>query len=746
MAEKFVSPGVFTRENDESFLSQGVAQIGTAIVGTFPKGPAFAPTVISSVDEFRQKFGGENENYYASYAAKNVLSNASQVTVVRVGELGGYTATGATIIATSGSATTSVTFAPTVNSAVDNTISITSAVKSGANVILQTSEGNFTASFDPSSENYYTKLFGISPRGSKGLYVYSNFETTDDTIADYTALTIVSESAPLNFTQDASFASTPYIKSQDISGTTYNLFKFHTLNTGTDTNREVKVSIQNVKRASEINDVYGRFDVVVRQLSDTDARPVVIETFAGCDLNPSSQNYISRVIGDRYISVDTDGNVTTNGDYRNRSSYIRVEVTANIGALPTTVVPGGFNPYFTPLNLEVGADIPDLPLVTDIGTSDRLHYGINFDSSTDWKSYVAPLVDSPVSQSSAFALPTSLFGVNDTSSTIQKKRRFTLAFQGGFTGNNPTTERKMGIDATSTNVGGLDLSTSTASGSVAFIRALNAISNPLEYDYNLLVTPGVAVGYGTSVIDRAKEIVEDRSDAFYIADLTWIGDTIDGAVGHAASYDSSYMASYYPWIKIIDSTTARPVWVPPSTVMAGVFAFSDSISAEWFAPAGLNRGNITEAINIYKKLKRSDLDTLYEAKVNPIAFFPGQGIVAYGQKTLQVKASALDRINVRRLLINLKKFISASSRFLVFEQNTDETRNRFLSLVEPYLDSVQQNQGIFSYRVVVDSSVNTPDVIDRNQLVGKIYIQPVKAAEFIILDFNVLPSGAEFPA
>jgi len=139
------------------------------------------------------------------------------------------------------------------------------------------------------------------------------------------------------------------------------------------------------------------------------------------------------------------------------------------------------------------------------------------------------------------------------------------------------------------------------------------------------------------------------------------------------------------------------------------------------------------------------MDKLYNGKVNPIVSFPGQGIVAYGQKTLQVKSSALDRINVRRLLINLKKFVSSTSRFLVFEQNTSQTRDRFLGLVEPYLDEVQQEQGLFAYRVVMDESNNTPEVIDRNQLVGKIFIQPARAAEFIVLDFNVLPTGAEFP-
>jgi len=183
-----------------------------------------------------------------------------------------------------------------------------------------------------------------------------------------------------------------------------------------------------------------------------------------------------------------------------------------------------------------------------------------------------------------------------------------------------------------------------------------------------------------------------------------------------------------------------------STVMPGVFAFNDNVTAEWFAPAGLIRGGIPGVLRAEKKLTQSDRDTLYQGKVNPLASFPGQGVVAYGQKTLQTKASALDRVNVRRLLITLKRFIGAQSRNLVFEQNTIATRNRFLSIVNPYLENVVQRQGLFAFRVVMDDTNNTADVIDRNQLVGQIYIQPTRTAEFIVLDFVVEPTGATFGA
>ena len=207
----------------------------------------------------------------------------------------------------------------------------------------------------------------------------------------------------------------------------------------------------------------------------------------------------------------------------------------------------------------------------------------------------------------------------------------------------------------------------------------------------------------------------------------------------------SYAAMYHPWVQIVSPALGKSVWVPPSIAVSGVYTFNDKVAHPWFAPVGLNRGVIDSAINVQRKLTRSIRDDLYSSNVNPIAQFPGQGVVVFGQKTLQSKPSALDRINVRRLLIRLKKFIASSSRFLVFEQNDSSTRARFLNIVNPFLESVQANSGLSAFKVVMDDSNNTPDVIDRNQLVGQIFIQPTRTAEFIVLDFTVMPTGAAFP-
>tara|TARA_R110000737_G_scaffold91706_1_gene124277 strand:- start:14 stop:748 length:735 start_codon:yes stop_codon:yes gene_type:complete len=244
------------------------------------------------------------------------------------------------------------------------------------------------------------------------------------------------------------------------------------------------------------------------------------------------------------------------------------------------------------------------------------------------------------------------------------------------------------------------------------------------------------------MVDNAQS----RGDNLAIIDLSDFGKNIAEVTTEASSVDSSYAATYWPWLQTIDPNTGEQVWVPASTMIPGVYAFNDNSSEAWFAPAGLNRGGLSTVLRAERKLTNGNRDTLYTNNVNPIATFPNAGVVVFGQKTMQKKASALDRVNVRRLLIELKSYISQVADVLVFQQNTMATRNDFLSQVNPYLESVQQRQGLYAFKVVMDDSNNTPDVIDRNQMVGQIYLQPTKTAEFIYLDFNILPTGATFPA
>ena len=278
-----------------------------------------------------------------------------------------------------------------------------------------------------------------------------------------------------------------------------------------------------------------------------------------------------------------------------------------------------------------------------------------------------------------------------------------------------------------------------------YTDAISILDNKDEYIFNVLSTPGLVYENSdqAGVLNSVITLAESRGDCIAVVDLDNYGSTVSNITSTATGLNSSYASSYWPWVQVV-SATGRNVWAPASVVVPGIYAFTDNSSAPWFAPAGLVRGGIVGVIQAEQKLTRTQRDSLYDGKVNPIATFPGQGIAVFGQKTLQTKASALDRVNVRRLLIQLKKFLGDQARNLVFEQNTVATRNRFLSVVNPYLESVVQRQGLYAFRVVMDDTNNTADVVDRNQLVGQIFIQPAKTAEFIVLDFTVEPTGATF--
>ncbi len=278
-----------------------------------------------------------------------------------------------------------------------------------------------------------------------------------------------------------------------------------------------------------------------------------------------------------------------------------------------------------------------------------------------------------------------------------------------------------------------------------YTTALSLLNNKDEYNYNLLVAPGVTRQGMSSVVSTMETQAQGRGDYLAVVDLRNYGSTVAGAISEASNIDSSYAATYWPWVQTSDPDTGDLVWVPASTMIPGVMAYNDRVAASWFAPAGINRGGMGTVARAERKLTQGNRDDLYAANVNPIGTFPNSGVVVFGQKTMQKKTSALDRVNVRRLLITLKDYISQIADTLVFEQNTIATRNSFLSQVNPYLQNVQQQQGLYAFKVVMDDTNNTPDVIDRNELKGQIFLQPTKTAEFIILDFNVTPTGASFP-
>ena len=783
MAERIVSPGVFTRENDLSFLAQGVGEIGTAFIGPFKQGPAFVPTIVRTQSEFEDIFGTPDGTYYTEYAVQNYLREAGQATIVRVAGIGGYSQAAPLGILVSGSqgkkivgVLYSTNFGDEGVGFINAENNITSSVSISGSFVISglISSGSGAASISASifqeATNDISDVFGESPFGAKAAYGYLYFESSSLGFKDDSTLhgvQIYEVNLPTQVYGDASEAETPIVVSQLISGERYNLFKFETIGHGTLYNTKFKVGISNVKAAGEDGSTdYSTFTVTIRSFSDTDKRKSVVETYNNVNLDPASPNYIARRIGDRKLTIDSNGKLTETGDYSNKSNNVRVVVLdANSsilgpGSYPISAAPFGHAAYVNPIKTNSIIEDAWVPAVNyqtgsanNTSSSPVYYAGFDFEDAykaIDNKQYLKPIPDGALNGANVvFAFDSQLsYVMTGSASTDMVKRQFVLGFQYGFDGTNPTVRKAKAGDTDwgNSNTQGFNCSNASQNGSIAYTKAINAVSNPDEYDINMVVTPGIVRSLHPSVTSKAIDMVEERQDCFYIADFNDYGDSITEATEQANSVDSNYVATYYPWMKTIDSNTNKLTTVPPSTLLPAVYAANDRLAAEWFAPAGLNRGGITGAVSVLNRLTHSERDTLYENKVNPIAAFPGQGIVAFGQKTLQDKASALDRINVRRLLINLKKFVASTSRFLVFEQNTSTTRQRFLNTVNPYLESVQQRQGLYTFKVVMDESNNTPDVIDRNILAGQIFLQPAKTAEFIVIDFNILPTGASFSA
>jgi phage tail sheath protein FI len=388
-------------------------------------------------------------------------------------------------------------------------------------------------------------------------------------------------------------------------------------------------------------------------------------------------------------------------------------------------------------NLNYLAPTPSTGLVT--GSNSDFYLGnVNQDAEAAFPSVTAPYsgtIETALTSGSSYF----------TSVIATSTRKFILPFQGGFDGARPNLPKFSGTNITNTNTFGFDCSTTTSTGTKAYNKAFTLLSNTDYYDMNLLVTPGIIHSLHPAVTSLARSLAENRQDTFYVMDSNALTDTISTVTSQVTDLDSNYTATYWPWVRTTNPAKNIPVWVPASVMIPGVLAFNDSVTAPWYAPAGLNRGGLTAVSDTYKRLSQSDRDSLYEARVNPIANFLNDGIVVWGQKTLQARPSALDRVNVRRLLIEVKKFIASSTRYLVFEQNTTATRNRFLSIVNPYMEQVRAKQGLYAFRVVMDQSNNTADLIDQNILYGQIFLQPTRTAEFIILDFNIQPTGASFP-
>jgi len=697
MAETIVSPGVLAIENDNSFITEQPIQAGAAIIGPTVKGKVGIPTVCTTYSDYSNKFGTTFESgsqsftYFTSISAYNYfLNGGTSLLVTRV---------------TSGS------FTPATSSRIPTSVADTQAT---ANVNLTFVSASLAQSIS-GSESY-----GIN--GITFFYTGSDFANTSTQITINTSSFNASTLADYAFSSSEAFnfssSLAPYsasLLSISSSAASPNLVLTNIGQNGITGNNSYFTS-------GSVN--YG-FS------GGTNTEMLVLETLTEGEI------------------MNSDGTLYANGSLLSGSDdNVRWQIT-NQNIVEGTfelVVRRGDDTTLSPTTLETWSNLSLDPYSsnyvekiignqTQVVSSDNGEYFVDVQGNYPNKSRYIRVKKVNVTTPKYF------------DNTGDPKPQFTGSLPttssgafGSAVGSNISSDKGMYYENISnSNIQGLQASDYTDS--------ISLLANKNAYQYNLITIPGLVSDFSNHIssITQVINTVQTRGDSMTVIDLVRYGANINTVTTQATTYDTSYAASYWPWVKTIDPDTSRQVWVPASTMIPSVYAFNDSVAEPWFAPAGINRGVMSTTIRAERNLTQGNRDTLYQNKINGIVSFPNTGITVFGQKTLQKRKSALDRVNVRRLLIELKRFISQVADTFVFEQNTTSTRSVFLSQVNPYLSSVQNREGLSDFKVVMDETNNTPTTIDNNQLIGQIFLQPVKSAEFIILDFNVLPTGATFP-
>ena len=671
MSNFTTSPGVAISEIDNTYLTGQPVQAGAAIIGPTVKGPVEKPTLVTTYSDFVTLFGdtfisgGQSYSYLTSIAAYNYFNYGGTSLLVARVVTGSYTSA-ITKDINSGLALTSASATLNLTNAV---AAAYTASFNGVNVILSGSSAQDVFNNATSS--------GIIPSNPTNLY-------TNTTINSSASFATPNMTLPANAGVGVAGNSYYYVSGSTTvyytGGTNAISFTLETISEGTIMNNSGSNALgtngtlnsgssNNIRwEITNSNTGSGTFNVLVRRGNDNTNSKVVLEAWNNLTLDPNSNRYIAKVIGDQLLSYDSSNNqMNVTGTYPNNSKYIRVK-SVNLST-PN---------YFDSNGVAVNAYTSSIP-INGSGSAGGSFYNAVGTASNSIKLY------------------------NEIGASTQ-----------GLVG-------------------------------ASYNNMIALLGNPEAYQFNVLFTPGLLNDEHTAQVTNIINNTIARGDSMYVMDLGVYGTSLPEAVTQAQTRDTSYAATYWPWVRIIDPATGKHVWVPASTVIPGVYAFNDKVSAPWFAPAGINRGGLSTVLQAELKLTQGNRDTLYSNNINPIATLPQQGVVVYGQKTLQKAQSALDRVNVRRLMIELKSYIRQIADTIVFEQNTITTRTSFISRVTPYLENIQQKQGLYAFKVVMDDTNNGPAVIDQNQLVGQIYIQPTRTAEFISLDFILMPTGAEFP-
>lgn len=796
----FVSPGVYTSEKDISFVTRQVGVTTLGLAGETTKGPAFQPIFVSKYNDFKTFFGGLNATkikdsgyakYELPYIAKSYFTKSNQMYVTRVLGFSGYDAGDAWAITTLGTSADKVVALLRSRATYDGAETLSFTSISGLSITTTgattnplaeftlsgfTSLGGFSynVSFDKTSKNFITRVLGTDPNNGKSpIYVeeiYSNMLEDGIALSAFTGLssTLVTETIFDNYKAEYSPAISPYVVSEVTGNVIKKLFRFITISDGNSANSEIKISIANIKPDDK------EFDVYVRAFYDTDASPVFLEKYSRCTMDPTSNNFIGRRIGtldglyasiSAYILVELDEDEDTSTSFPAGFTGVPRRVYTNVNNFSEIAYNTAYEPYaktrkiYLGLSDTVGIDqsffnYKGANIVVTSGMTDGFHMDIEASGAT-LAGYT-------------FVYGDSLFQTDAQAETIGNSyekvyaRKFTFAPYGGFDGwdvfrngrtNTDTftygsTKSTLGLASNTIALRALsDGEQGTTSDYYAYLEAIKTFDNPEQISVNVLATPGIDMLNHTNLTEATIEMVEqERGDAVYIATLPdYENDTIitpEDIVNRleATGIDSNYTATYWPWVQVDDTDNNIQIYLPPTRDVCRNIALTDNIAFPWFAVAGIERGDV-EAKKARLNLKVGQRDTLYAARINPLISYSVEGIKIWGNRNLQIKESALDRLNVRRLLLQARKLISSAAIRLVFEQDDEIVRQQFETLVNPILANIRTERGVYDFRIEVD---NSPESIDRNELIGKIFIKPTKALEFVQIEFVVMSTGASF--
>ena len=628
---------------------------------------------------------------------------------------------------------------------------------------------SFTCSLDSTSSKFITKVLGSDVYDKDytnfPLYVNEVYSSLLSHGYDYGLIRGISLTESYHvegndFLVQWTTAVSPYVVSEVRGGKVSDLFRVVTVSDGGASNTQIKITIQNINLDSN------EFDFIVRDFNDTDENQVVLEKYSRCSMNPEMPGYIGRKIG------------TSDGEYELRSKYVMLELADNA---PTDAIPAGFKGFTnnTFSGTKLGSvtykteyyDAGDTLYVDSTGqnvitngdkvkkVSLGLSSQVGFDkdlfkfkgnsATTETDGFHLSSNAASITGTTYQCTPYDLEGTNKGKLDNINYRKFTFAVNGGFDGWDVYRKVRTLSDSyiygkTTYSASGMFNNTGN-SDYYSYLDGINTFSNPEAVNINVFATPGINFRDHSSLVNQAIDMIEnDRADSLYVMNspnitgttaATQVVDDLD-----TASIDSNYSATYWPWIQVRDTDNATNLYIPPTGEVLKNIALTDNVSYPWFAVAGYSRG-LVNAVKASKKLTLDERDELYKNRINPIATFSDTGTIIWGNKTLQVRESALDRINVRRLLLRARKLISAVAVRLLFEQNDEQVRQEFLRLVNPILDSIKKERGLYEFKVTVS---NDPEDIDANTLRGKIYVKPTRSLEFIDLEFVITPTGASF--